>query len=52
LTDQQEKLKNEIDKLSQSYRILESTGDDERFLDLYRGYKSDRDRIHKEILHK
>jgi hypothetical protein len=52
LTNQQKKLKKEINKLSQSYRILESTGDDKRFLDLSSGYMSDRNRIHKEILHK
>lgn len=52
MTYRHEKLKKEINKLSQSYRILESTGDDKRFLNLSRGYKSDRNRIHKEILHK
>lgn len=52
MTNQQEKLKKEINKLSQSLQLLKSTGDNKRFLDISRGYKFDRNRIHKEIVHK
>jgi hypothetical protein len=36
LTNQQEKLKKEKNKLYQSYRIFESTGDSKRLFDLSR----------------
>jgi hypothetical protein len=52
LADQHKKLKNEIDNLSESLKSLKTTGNDKGFLDLARGYKSDRNRIHDEILHK
>lgn len=52
MANKQVELLKEINKLRKSYRILESTGDDKRFLDLSRIYKSDRNRIHKEIVHK
>lgn len=48
----QKKVKKEIENLSQGIQILKSTGDHKRFLNLSNGYKSDRNRIHKEILHK
>jgi hypothetical protein len=52
MTNQQKKLRKEIEKLSQSIQLLKSTGDEKRFLVLGQGYKADRNRIHKEILHK
>ncbi|MEH7491444.1 DUF5677 domain-containing protein [Neobacillus niacini] len=51
MTNQQRKLLKEFNKLTQSIQIL-TTGDNKRFLELSHVYKSDRKRIHKEILHK
>lgn len=52
MTSQQIKLKKEIEKLFKNIQVLKSTGDYKRFLNSSRGYKSDRNRIRKEILHK
>jgi hypothetical protein len=52
LTNPQKKLKKDIDHLIQAIQIIQSTGDGKKLRDLSRGYRSDRNRIHNEILHK
>jgi hypothetical protein len=49
-TKPQEKVKNEIEKVRKSIQLLKSTDDYKSILDLSKGYKSNRNRIRKEIL--
>ncbi|WP_160725321.1 DUF5677 domain-containing protein [Bacillus sp. USDA818B3_A] len=51
MSSKQKKLIKELDHLSEKIQILKLTGDNNRLLNLSRGYKNDRNRIRKEILH-
>ena len=51
MTNQRKNLKKEIDNLSESFKILKTTGNDKEFLDLSKRYRSERNRINKEISH-